>query len=212
MSIQLDPLNTPDRICPSPYGHFANGGREYVITNPRTPTPWTNVIANEKYGMVISQSGGGFCWYGNCQLFRINRWDQDLVQDRHGRWVYLQDLDTPDTIWSTTVQPTLQEASKDEITHGMGYTTYVREVHGIESRQTVFVPLQDSCEVWILRLENRTTRVRRIRFATFIDWFLGGAGDAHREFHRLFMETQAVGNAQIAWKHPGLEENVRMAA
>ena len=212
MSIHLDSLNSSARICPSPYGAFVNGGREYVITNPRTPTPWTNVIANEKYGIVLSQSGGGFSWYGNCQLFRLNRWDQDLVQDRHGRWIYLQDLDAPNTIWSTTTQPTLDDGSKDEITHGMGYTTFLRELHGIESRQTVFVPLQDSCEVWILKLENQTTRPRRLRFATFIDWFLGGSGDSHREFHRLFMETQTVGNAQIAWKHPGLEENKRAAA
>lgn len=197
-------------VSESRYGYFDLEGREYVIVDPSTPTPWINVLANERYGLVVSQAGGGFSWFENCQLHRLTRWDQDLLQDRQGRFIYLHDRDEPEApAWSTTFQPTLQQAKFDRIRHGLGYSIFGREVRGIETEQTVFVPLQDSCEVWVLRLTNLTPRRRRLRLASYVDWHLGGAGDTHREFHRLFIETRAVGNVQLAWKHPGLVENQR---
>ena len=209
MALPVDPNTASEQLCSTEFGHFSDEGRSYVISNPRTPAPWVNVLANDRYGAVISQAGGGFSWLDNCQLFRLTRWDPDLVLDRQGRFIYLQDMEQADTIWSTTHQPTLVNAEIDEITHGLGYTTYRRKFAGIESQHTVFVPLNDPCEVWILRLNNLSTRTRKIRFASFVDWHLGGVGDFHREFHRLFIETQTVGNAQLAWKHPNLHENQR---
>ncbi len=210
MATLLDSTSPSVALCAGEFGRFENGGREFLITDPRTPTPWTNVLANERYGLVLSQAGAGFSWFENCQLFRLSRWNQDLVEDRQGRFVYLRDLDTGD-VWSTTLQPTLVDASVDQVRHGPGYTIFTREVNGIESECTVFVPRADSCEVWILRLRNNTARQRRIRFASYVDWHLGSAGDVHREFHRLFIETRTVGTTQLAWKHAGLIENERTA-
>ncbi|MCQ6468348.1 hypothetical protein NPN14_24275, partial [Vibrio parahaemolyticus] len=62
------------------YGYFTEDGGEYVITNPATPRPWINVLCNEDYGCVLSQTGGGFSWYGNSQLSRLNIWHQDLIR------------------------------------------------------------------------------------------------------------------------------------
>ena len=42
---------TADRPLPANrYGHFSDDGREYVVTDPRPPRPWSNVIANERVG------------------------------------------------------------------------------------------------------------------------------------------------------------------
>ena len=40
------------------YGYFTEDMKEYVITNPRTPKPWINVISNGEYSLMISQTGG----------------------------------------------------------------------------------------------------------------------------------------------------------
>ncbi len=42
------------------YGFFAESGKEYVITTPRTPRPWINVISNGDYGITVSQTGSGY--------------------------------------------------------------------------------------------------------------------------------------------------------
>ncbi len=209
MATHLDSTSASEAICAGQFGHFEDEGRTFVINDPKTPAPWVNVLANDRYGAVISQAGGGFSWFDNCQLCRITRWEQDLAQDRQGRFVYLRDLDEESRVWSTTLQPTLVTAKVDQVRHGLGYSRYIREANGIASDHTVFVPLTDSCEVWIVRLHNLTPRRRRLRFASFVDWHLGGVSDFHREFHRLFTETRSIGNTQLAWKHPGLVENER---
>ena len=33
----------------SEFGHFSADGREFVITDWRTPRPWSNLIANRRY-------------------------------------------------------------------------------------------------------------------------------------------------------------------
>ncbi|HEX2982994.1 MAG TPA: hypothetical protein VHO28_05560, partial [Ignavibacteriales bacterium] len=55
-------------------GHFSDNGDEYIINTPKTPKPWVNVISNGKYGLVVSQSGGGFSWDTHSEFNRINRW------------------------------------------------------------------------------------------------------------------------------------------
>lgn len=208
MSISYSSESLNDRLCEGQYGHFAEGGRTFVITDPKTPAPWVNVLANERYGVVVSQAGGGFSWFENCQLDRLTRWENDLIRDQQGRFIYLQDTESG-AIWSTTYQPTLVEAEREEIRHSTGSTTYIRQVNGIETKQTVFVPLKDSCEVWLVTVTNLSARRRKLRSMAYAEWHLGGAGDFHREFQRLFIETRTVGSALLAWKHPGLLEGMR---
>lgn len=196
-------------IGASAFGHFSEDGREYILTNLHTPRPWVNVMSYGTYGLVISQSGGGFSWIDNSQMYRLTRWEQDLVAEPFGRWIYVQDRASGD-VWSTTLLPTHQEADRDLVRHGIGYTVYERLLKGIETKQTVFVPLESGVEYWMVEVTNHRAEVADLRFATFVDWLLGGNGDWHREFHRLFMETETLPEAQIAWKHTGLRENSRL--
>ena len=58
----------PADLPSSRYGHFSADGTEYVITDPRPPRPWVNVIANPRVGLAVSQTGSGFSWIDNSQL------------------------------------------------------------------------------------------------------------------------------------------------
>ena len=198
-----------NRILSNAYGYFEADSGAFVVTDVLTPRPWINVLANDLYGVVISQSGSGFAWSDNCQLFRLTRWEQDLVQDDYGRFVYVQDKDEPEELWSTSYQPTRKRAKFDQVRHELGATTFTRQFLDLETRQTVFVPEGKCAEVWIVEVENQSDRHRSLRVGSYLEWHLGGIGDWHREFHRLFMESKRDGNTLIAWKHPGLAENCR---
>ena len=86
------------------FGSYSDDGSEYIITNPNTPMPWVNVISNGDYGLVVSQAGSGYSWRAHASLNRINRWEQDLIRDRWGKYIYLRDRDTGE-FWSPTYQP-----------------------------------------------------------------------------------------------------------
>lgn len=176
------------------YGYFDNLSHEYVITRPDTPQPWINVISNGDYGMVLSQTGGGYSWRTHASLNRITRWEQDLLRDEWGRHLYLRDAQTGE-FWSTSWQPRGHHLEAYRVRHGLGYTVIEARMGTIESKATYFVPLDDPCEIWLLRLFNQGGKSRQVQVFTYFEWLLGAAPDWHREFRKLFIETRY--NAQL---------------
>ena len=87
------------------YGHFSADGREFLITNVATPSPWINYLQNGRYFATISANGGGISYdrsplHGRITRYRIN----DVPPDRPGKYIYVKDRDTGE-IWSLTWQP-----------------------------------------------------------------------------------------------------------
>ena len=52
------------------YGHFDDTRREYVIERPDTPMPWINYLGCEEFFGLISNTGGGYCFYRDARLRR----------------------------------------------------------------------------------------------------------------------------------------------
>ena len=50
------------------FGHFDDARREYVITTPATPLPWINYLGSEDFLGMISNTGGGYCFYRDAKL------------------------------------------------------------------------------------------------------------------------------------------------
>lgn len=177
-----------DKLFESHYGYFSADGAEYVVTRPDTPKPWVNVISNGDYGLVISQAGGGFSWRTHSNLNRITRWQQDLVQDNWGKFLYLKDRRSGE-FWSAAWQPVKKNEARYQCRHGLGYTTLEASFAGVESAWTLFVPEADPVEIWLLSLRNVGPTPRQLSLFTYFEWCLGVAPDSHREFHKAFLET-----------------------
>lgn len=192
----------PTRLFETPYGYFREDGQAYVITQPDTPRPWVNVICPGDYGLVISQTSSGYSWRTHASLNRITRWEQDLLDDRWGKYLYVRD-DASGAYWSAGWKPVCAPPQRYECVHGVGYTTITSVNHGIRTEWTVFVPPDESLELWRVRIKNVSRRTRRLSLWSFLEWCLGESPDSHREFHRLFIETQALdqGRLQLATKH-----------
>ncbi|MBI4323536.1 MAG: hypothetical protein HY596_04580 [Candidatus Omnitrophica bacterium] len=65
-----------------------------------------------------------------------------------------------------------------EARHGIGYTIVRTRYHGVESELTYFVPRRDPCEVWLVRLTNRSAKARGLELFPYVEWQLG---DYHLE-------------------------------
>ena len=188
------------------YGHFSKDGKEYIITTPRTPRPWINVISNGDYGITVSQTGSGYSWRTHAQLNRITRWEQDLIKDEWGKYIYLRD--EKGNIWSAGWKPVCQEPDKYVCRHGIGYSVIESSSFGIDSTLLLFVPNDEPLEIWQLTLRNKTKKPRTLSLFSFFEWCLGQSPDWHREFHKSFIETsydakqQALFATKRLWEIP----------
>jgi cyclic beta-1,2-glucan synthetase len=156
-------------------GGFSQGGREYVIVlgeDQWTPAPWANIIANQSaFGFQVTETGAGYTWSVNSRENRLTPWSNDAVSDPPGEIIYLRDEDTG-TVWSTTPAP-IREAEPYTIRHGQGYSVFEHTSHGISQELLLFVPLEGSVKISLLRLRNRTERKRRLTVTLFNELVLG---------------------------------------
>jgi cyclic beta-1,2-glucan synthetase len=162
-------------------GGFTQDGREYAIymtPTAITPTPWVNVMANQNFGAMVSESGLGFTWCGNSQTNRLTPWHNDPVSDPQSEVIYLRDDDSGAN-WAPTALPR-REKDAYRARHGQGYTVYEHNSHAIGQELTVFVPVGedgsgDPVKVCRLRLRNDSSRPRRLAVFWFNEWVLGSS-------------------------------------
>ncbi len=158
------------------FGRFSADGREFLITDVRTPAPWINYLENGRYFATLSANGGGISYdrsplHGRITRYRIN----DVPPDRPGKYIYVKDKDSG-ALWSLTWQPVGHEPASDyRVAHGFGYTRAEAEVEGIGSRAVFFVPLDDDREIWKAALTNRSARTRRLAVVGYVELALGHA-------------------------------------
>jgi cyclic beta-1,2-glucan synthetase len=171
----LAPLERPSGLqLDSGFGGFSPDGHEYVIylrPRERTPAPWSNVIASDGFGTLLTEAGLGFTWRENSAEHRITPVGNDPVCDPCGEAIYLRDEDTGE-LWTPTPAPRGGEAHF-EIRHGAGYTQWKRRDHGLEQRLRVFVAADDPVKVARLWLTNPGAEPRRITATYFAEWVLG---------------------------------------
>jgi len=156
-------------------GGFSEGGREYVTVLSEgqwTPAPWTNVVANEHdFGFQVTETGAGYTWSVNSRENRLTPWSNDAVSDPPGEIIYLRDEETG-TVWTPTPLP-IREAEQYIVRHGQGYTVFEHTSHGIAQELLLFVPVDASVKISLLRLRNNTNRRRRLSVTNYNELVLG---------------------------------------
>lgn len=155
------------------YGYFSKDGKEYIITNPKTPTPWINYIYNGNYFATISNNGGGISYIKNPLHGRITRYRiNDVPPDRPGKYIYVKDKESGE-LWSLSWQPVGKKAEAYKAVHGFGYTRIDSNVEEIESSVLYFVPQDDNREIWKAVLKNNSSKTRRLSLFGYVEFALG---------------------------------------
>lgn len=155
------------------YGHFSDDGKEFIITNQKTPTPWINYIYNGNYFATISNNAGGISYFKNPLHGRITRYRiNDVPPDRPGKYIYLKDNVTKE-IWSLSWQPVGKNCEAYKTIHGFGYTRIESEIEEIKSTVLYFVPLDDNREIWKASIKNNSSKPRRLSVYGYVEFALG---------------------------------------
>lgn len=158
------------------YGHFSKDGKEFIITNPRTPRPWFNYMWNENYAGLISHTAGGFSYIETPRDNRLTRMRYNcLPWDRPGRYIIVKDTESG-KYWSLSWAPTIDKKyDLYECRHGLGYTTIITEKNKIRGEVTYFVPTDLSGEIWRVKLINLSGKKRSLEIYSFTELLMGNA-------------------------------------
>jgi cellobiose phosphorylase len=156
------------------YGYFDDPNREYVITNPRTPTKWINYIGTLQFGGFVDHTGGTLICKDDPTFNRITKYIQQMPSsDFKGETLYLRiNYRAPARapglrersagiidearykIFSPFFVPTLDTYDKYECHVGLGYTRIISEFYGIRTEVTIFVPNHASVEIRDIKITN----------------------------------------------------------
>ncbi len=175
----------------NPYGRFDDANREYVITRPDTPLPWFNYLGCEEFFGIISNTGGGYCFYRDAKMRRLMRYRyNNCPLDSNGRYLYVKD---GNSIWNQTWKPTRTKLDSYECRHGMGYSTITGAKDGVEVSIRYFVPIGQTTEVWDVRVRNTGKTKKNISLFGFLEWCLWDAMDDQTNFQRNY----SIGQVEI---------------
>jgi cellobiose phosphorylase len=157
------------------HGGFTSDGAEYVIRVPaggeRPPMPWVNVLANEGFGCLASESGAACTWSRNSRENRLTPWYNDPVGDPHGEALYVRD-DAARVYWSPQPGP-VPPGVPVEVRHGLGASRWRLASHDLVQEVELFVPPQDPVRVLRVRLTNTRGRTRRVSVFAYHRLVLG---------------------------------------
>ena len=180
------PLPIPPVIMDNGVGGFAPDGREYHIVLDRdreTPLPWSNVIANEGFGTIVTASGAAFTWSENSRENRLTPFANDPIEDPTGEAIYLRDEESG-AVWGATPGPLPRgtESPRWLVRHAPGVTRYQHAVAGLEQELAVAVAPDDPVKVSVLTVTNTSTATRHLSVFGYVEWCLGPPRAGERRF------------------------------
>jgi N,N'-diacetylchitobiose phosphorylase len=153
------------------YGYFDDQAREYVVTNPDTPEPWTNYLGTRRYGAIITNNAAGYSYVESGFSGRLLRWHFNAVAaTQPGRYLYLRDRASND-YWSTSWLPVRKPLDRyaSECRHGTAYTVISSRYDDVATATTYYVPLEGRHEVWACTLTNAGNRPRSLSLFTYAE-------------------------------------------
>lgn len=182
------PIQRPKLLFDNGLGGFDEETGDYLIMlskHENTPLPWSNILVNEGFGTLITESGGGYTWKGNSHENRITPWHCDPVRDPLNEIILLRDDETGE-VWTVT-HGALQGEGQVLVRHGFGYSSFTSGNSGLEQVLTVAVDDYRPIKLSRLSISNPAERKRHITCFYIVEYDLAADATPRLENNALFM-------------------------
>jgi len=164
------------------------GRQAREFTTPDTRVPFTHLLSNGVYSVMLTNAGGGL---SRCGDLLVTRWREDTTRDSWGSFCYIRDVRSGLT-WSSAYQPMCRLEPGYRVVYAPEKAEYHQRVAGIQTRMDVTVTPEDNAEVRSIFLTNLTVEPRELELTSYAEVVLApaGADAAHPAFSNLFVETE----------------------
>jgi cyclic beta-1,2-glucan synthetase len=176
------------------------------FSTPHTATPRTLLLSNGRYGVMVTNSGGGYSQWGGLEL---TRWRSDPTCDSHGIFCYVHETDLErgrDRLWSNTYHPVGGTVKGYTVDFALDRAVFHRIDSGIHTETEVVVSPEDDVEVRRITLINRSSRRRHLKLTSYIELSMAphNVDRQHPAFNKLFIQTEALPEQRVllAYRRP----------
>jgi cyclic beta-1,2-glucan glucanotransferase len=173
-----------------------------TFTTPHTATPKSLLLSNGHYGLMVTNSGGGYSQWGGQEL---TRWRSDQTCDSQGSFCYIHEADS-DRVWSTTYHPVGGKVEGYSVDFALDRAVFRRVDNAIHTETEIIVSPEDDLEVRRITLVNRSARARSLNLTSYVELSMAphNADRQHPAFNKLFIQTEALPEQQalLACRRP----------
>jgi cellobiose phosphorylase len=169
------------------WGYFDDEAREFVLTTPRPPRHWKNILWNRRYNAQPTQSGAGISY----------RRDEDgeivLLNWSGDKSFYVVDEETG-LRFAIGYYPVCNDSLQSfSCRYGLGYQVITQECLDVRAEMEITVPTDGCFEQYHFELTDLTGRERRLRVTAYFDLDLNVRDPYHGTFNRFECHSDADG-------------------
>ena len=139
------------------YGEFSADGKEYHIYNIDTPAPWCNILANERFGTIISNFGTVYSYYKNSSEYKLTNWCNDFANFIPGE----------------TFKGIFEEGYN--LAYGFGYVKVSEANETLEKYMDIFIPMNEDVKIHKITVKNNSYTKQALNIEYALDLVLGVA-------------------------------------
>jgi len=200
-------IDAPELALWNGRGGFTTDGSEYVIVldgADETPLPWANVLANPRFGCVVTAAGPSYTWSENSRENRLTPFANDPLTEATGEAIYLRD-DESGEAWGATPGAMRRRADGRRwvVRHRAGATRYAHRERGIRQELALFTHRSAPMRFALLTLENQGSRPRSISVFHYNEWRLSPP----REGEQVHVRTELdAGTSALLAENPYNQE------
>lgn len=162
-------MNTKELLYYNGFGGFSKDGNEYIICTSEkyTPAPWSHIMANEKFGTLVTANGGGYVWSHNSRDNKLTSWSNDPITDKPSE---VLQYDCEEKSYNLLPYDSLENFT---VEYGFGYARFFKEGTEIDSNINIFVPRDECKKVYNITLKNKTDAQKELNIRYKIEPVLG---------------------------------------
>jgi cellobiose phosphorylase len=182
-----------------------NRSGDLVINNvPSLLQPVIHMLANgSKYFSICDSSLRGYSGFDYTRMF--GEFDVQFFPKNQGRFLWVRPPNGEPWLANSWF-PGRDPGNAVSFTMGMGWVRLESENKrlGLKMTATVFVPLDEKVEVWLVNIENTKSKKQKIDFIPTVPIFGGSRAysEYHRDVVRLYNKSVVTDHIEIL---PGLE-------
>ncbi|WP_163339831.1 GH36-type glycosyl hydrolase domain-containing protein [Desulfopila sp. IMCC35008] len=166
-----------------------------IFTSPHTPWPRSLLLSNGRYGLMVTNNGGGYSQLGDQEL---TRWRAYQTSDSMGIFCYIHEVDR-DRLWSATYHPVGGEVEGYSAEFTLDRAVFRRVNEDLHTEVEVIVSQEDDAELRRITFINHSSRERILDLTSYVELSMAphNADLQHPAFNKLFIQTEALPEQQV---------------